>query len=148
MRLAMDVFGLYKRDTIIIGGDTLFYSDFSIKAVLSELVAARASMPDCSAVLCYKTDDAGAAKYGILELDEHRRVTAFLEKPGPAATTSRWACPCFYIFSPKASALVPQFLTDHASESMQARDAPGNVLRYLYPKVQTGSSDHSHLSSP
>ena len=136
IQLAIAHFGLQEHDTIVVGGDTLFYSDFSLASVISALYRARANHPDCSAVLSYTTDDAGASKYGILEIqDTNHIVTAFLEKPGPVATRSRWACPCFYILSTKALSLVTTFLQENADAPLSARDAPGNFIRYLFPRV-------------
>lgn len=63
------------------------------------------------------------------------QVTAFLEKPGPEATQSRLACPCFYMFSPAALELLPVFLAERKDEPLVARDAPGNFVRYLSSKV-------------
>jgi hypothetical protein len=48
-------------------------------------------------------DDKGTSKHGIIEMAADRRATAFLEKPGPAGTTSRLACPCTYLLSPRAT---------------------------------------------
>lgn len=86
-------------------------------------------------LLSYKTDDVGASKCGILEVDGDNKVTAFLEKPGPDATASRLACPCFYMFSPAALELMPKFLDDRKDGPLAARDAPGNFVRYLSERV-------------
>jgi UTP-glucose-1-phosphate uridylyltransferase len=135
MQLAMDHFGLLNRDTVLIGGDTLFFSDFSFAKLLEDLTKMRSTQPECSAVLSYLTDDAGASKYGILEVASNQLVTAFLEKPGALRTSSRWACPCFYVLSPPALRLVKTFLDENASAPLSSRDAPGNFIRYLQDKV-------------
>lgn len=135
MHVALKSFDLTHRDTIVVGGDTLFFEDFSLSGILSTLATFRAQHTDASAVLSYKTDDAGASKYGILELNSDSKVVAFLEKPGHLATASRWACPCFYVLSPQAVGLVAVFLSEHADAPLQAKDAPGNFVRYLHDKV-------------
>jgi hypothetical protein len=136
MDLALNSFQLFQRDTIIVGGDTLFFEDFSLNTVTRKLESFRQTFPPSSSiVLAYDTDDAGASKYGILEVDQSDKVLAFLEKPGPQSTSSRLACPCFYILSPDAVKLVATFLDDHKDSPMQAKDAPGNFVRYLQNKV-------------
>lgn len=137
MKLALDHFGLSESaaDTLVVGGDTLFYSDFSLSQVLVALDQLKSTHPASSMVLAYVTNDDGAARYGILEIDDHSRVVAFLEKPGAHGTASRLACPCFYVFSPAALKLVPEFLSAHADGPLEARDAPGNFVRFLQAKL-------------
>lgn len=126
-------------DLLVLGGDTLFFEDFDLGAVLGEFAqthrGAGSAEPTASLVLSYPVDDAGTLKHGILELDEQRRVTAFLEKPGPEATAARNACPCFYILSPAAQQQIPAFLEAHKDGPLADRDAPGNFLRFLHTKV-------------
>ena len=45
--------------------------------------------------MCLITFPAETTKFGILELDKDRRVTAFLEKPDLGSTLSRWAVSAF-----------------------------------------------------
>ena len=70
--------------------------------------------------------DVGTRKTGILEADESSsvifsaaspstippvyRVTSFLEKPDPASTPSRKACPCFYLLHSSALHLLCSYL--------------------------------------
>lgn len=136
IQLAVKTFNI-DDDLLIIGGDTLFLDDFSLASILSDFSDNYRQSADMSMVLCYKTDDAGASKCGILELDDKRKVTAFLEKPGPEATTSRFACPCFYMLSPSGCKLLGEFLKLKKDSPLVEKDAPGNFIRYLTEKVSS-----------
>lgn len=57
------------------------------------------------------------------------RISAFLEKPHPSATTSNNAVPAFYVYSRECKALLDTFVG--ATPSMEARDAPGTFLQWL-----------------
>jgi NDP-sugar pyrophosphorylase family protein len=81
---------------VVVGGDTLYLTDFSLGAVLAAVA------PGESACLVYPCDDVTTTKSGIIEVDATMHVTSFLEKPGPAATASRLASPCTYILGPSA----------------------------------------------
>lgn len=131
--LAVDHFKC-QDDLLVIGGDTLFFEDFDLDTVVTSFQSAHRP-GDGSMLLSYKTDDVGASKCGILEVDEDSKVTAFLEKPGPEATKSRLACPCFYMFSPAALTQLPVFLEDKKDQPLKARDAPGNFVRYLSERL-------------
>jgi hypothetical protein len=128
-------------DLIVIGGDTLFLEDFSLASVLGDFCAAHrrgaAEEDPACMLLAYTTDDAGAAKFGILEVDETGKATAFLEKPGPARTKSRLACPCFYLLSAQALPVLAEFLEEKKDQPLKERDAPGNFIRYLTERVST-----------
>eukprot|EP00128_Syssomonas_multiformis_P001329 Colp12_sorted_trinity150504_noHs@7541 len=125
LQLAVDHFKI-DDDLLIIGGDTLFLDDFSLKNVVERFRANQGSL-----VLCYLCSDEDSKKVGILELDESKRVTAFLEKPGPEATQSRFASPCFYIVAKDHLKRISSFLHAKASAPLTERDAPGNFIKYL-----------------
>ena len=55
-------------------------------SLIIRLLTVALAGPHISVILTYNTDDQGTKKSGIVEVDEHGRVTAFLEKPGPDAT--------------------------------------------------------------
>jgi len=71
-------------------------------------------------------------KYGIAELDYNNLVISFLEKPKPSQTTSRIACPCFYIFRPSTLKLIRQYVAE--AKSLQEVDAPGTFITWLFPR--------------
>lgn len=64
------------------------------------------------------------------------KVTAFLEKPGPKATASRLACPCFYLLSSLALLELDNFMQQKADRPLEERDAPGNFIRFLTARVR------------
>jgi hypothetical protein len=60
---------------IVIGGDTLFYDDFSLASAISEHSSHNSAHNNtASLVLTHLIDDAGTLKSGILELDASSRV--------------------------------------------------------------------------
>ena len=130
MHMASRAFG-GEQPLLVVAGDTLFYPDFSFDGVIEAYHKFQAISPSASVVLMHTIDDEGTKKSGILEVNDDGLVRAFLEKPGPAATTSRVACPCFYILSPAAQQAIAEFLAVTPLEPLQARDAPGNFIRYL-----------------
>lgn len=120
-------------DVMVIGGDTLFFDDFSLRHVLERFREARAA--GCDLVTWYH--DENTRKTGILETDASGRVVAFLEKPAPETTRSRQACPCFYLYRASTMALLPRYLAE--ARSQKDKDAPGNFLAWLHSRspVQT-----------
>ena len=50
----------------------------------------------------YSIADNEIQKYGIVEVDSDGQIIGFKEKPEPSETSSRLACPCFYLFHPPA----------------------------------------------
>ncbi|XP_038049403.1 uncharacterized protein LOC119723011 [Patiria miniata] len=141
MNLPME--GLGFDDVTIIGGDTLFYDDFDLAAVWAEFRRRQQQNADASLVLACPCSDADTFKVGILETDEDKRVTAFLEKPGPDQTTSRKSCPCFYVLSKATLPLIKQFLEERKNGPLEKRDATGHFIRYLYPRLPVYTYDIS-----
>ncbi|XP_076858464.1 uncharacterized protein LOC143512257 isoform X2 [Brachyhypopomus gauderio] len=97
---------------IVIGGDTLFKEDFSLRAFIEQFTEAQRKDGDSSLVLTYPCKDEETSKYGILEVDTDLRVQCMKEKPRPADTESRSACPCFYLFSRTTLPLLDSFLKE------------------------------------
>jgi len=116
---------------LVIGGDTLFYPDFSISAILARFRSSgdgSDAAPHRSQVLYYDVVD--PRKNGILEVDAATGlVSSFLEKPLPEETASRRACPCFYVLSRQALRRVHPYV--EAASSLAEVDAPGNLLKHL-----------------
>ncbi|KAK1789164.1 hypothetical protein P4O66_015114, partial [Electrophorus voltai] len=118
-------------DIIVIGGDTLFKEDFSLRAFIERFTEVQRKDKDSSLVLSYQCKDNEMSKYGILETDSDLRVQSMKEKPLPAETDSRSACPCFYLFSRTTLPLLETFLKEKETGPIEDRDAPGNFLSWL-----------------
>ncbi|CAO3632194.1 unnamed protein product [Cunninghamella blakesleeana] len=128
-------FGLEKDHVLVVGGDTLFLNDFDFSDFLMHH---QSSSSSSSLVTTYKVNDDQVHKFGIIEVDDHGIITSFLEKPSINDTTSRQACPCFYLFHPNAILLIDQFLDDCKKKNLglDHYDATGKCLSYLYPRHQ------------
>ncbi|XP_071477688.1 UTP--glucose-1-phosphate uridylyltransferase-like [Diadema antillarum] len=120
-------------DILVIGGDTLFFEDFSLPAFLSEFEKRKEASPAASLVVSNQIPDEETIKRGILEVNEDMRVTAFLEKPKPQETSSRRACPCFYLFSQRSLPHLDNFLQE--DRPMKEKDATGNFVKYLHSRL-------------
>ncbi|XP_072274923.1 glucose-1-phosphate thymidylyltransferase-like [Pyxicephalus adspersus] len=116
---------------VVIGGDTLFYEDFHLQDVLEKYETLHEGNNQANLVLSYNCKEEETRKYGILETDENQRITALLEKPSPTDTTSRQACPCFYVFSKHTVPLVKDFLMEKKDAPIGEKDAPGLFLSWL-----------------
>jgi NDP-sugar pyrophosphorylase family protein len=114
-------------DLMIVGGDTLFFDDFSLQKVVGAFTERKDNL-----VLWYETVD--TQKTGILEANEKGIVTNFLEKPHPSTTKSRMACPCFYIYRKASLPLIKTFIA--STGSVKERDAPGNLLCWLHSRSE------------
>lgn len=132
-------------DLLVIGGDTLFFEDFSLVMVIEQFKsqAKAGDLVGGGLVLRYTCTDEETNKRGILETDESGRVTAFLEKPLPETTLSRNACPCFYILSPQGHSLIGQFLAEKRDSPLREKDAPGNFVPYLCQRLPVFSFEIS-----
>ncbi|XP_028398932.1 uncharacterized protein LOC114522436 isoform X2 [Dendronephthya gigantea] len=141
-------------DILIIGGDTLFYKDFDLQCFLNEFYSKNLNSLGGALVTCYHCKDSDTKRSGILELDKENKVVAFLEKPDPDSTSSRWACPCFYVFSRKSSQLIAEFLREKMNAPLEEKDAPGHLIKFLQGKVpmyavplKSGRFDIGHLET-
>ncbi|RUP46719.1 bifunctional protein GlmU-like protein [Jimgerdemannia flammicorona] len=133
------VFGLEKNNILVIGGDTLFLGDFSFAAFFAKFSVINAESPEGAClVTAYQVPDSTVHKVGVMELDQgkHNRVTGFVEKPRPEDTTSRSACPCFYLFHARSLPLLKQFLDECNTRGagLAEYDATGKYLAYLYSR--------------
>eukprot|EP00123_Amoebidium_parasiticum_P015077 comp22773_c0_seq2/m.35619 comp22773_c0_seq2/g.35619 ORF comp22773_c0_seq2/g.35619 comp22773_c0_seq2/m.35619 type:complete len:236 (-) comp22773_c0_seq2:132-839(-) len=128
INLVLETKGIVSRelDVLIVAGDTLFYRDFSVSSFV-------AAIPNTSATVYYElADQSEASKRGIIETDSQGYVTAFKEKPHPSQTTSRKACPALYFLTNEAAGLVQRFLDEKKDAPLAEKDAPGQLLAYLY----------------
>ncbi|XP_061547575.1 uncharacterized protein zgc:136439 isoform X2 [Phycodurus eques] len=119
---------------IVIGGDTLFKEDFSLTEIQSRFSELQAECEDNSLLLSYQCRDDETHKYGIVEIDSECRAVCMKEKPLPSETTSRRACPCFYMLSKKSLPLLDTFLQEKKDAPMHEKDAPGNFVSWLIPR--------------
>ncbi|XP_029936997.1 uncharacterized protein LOC115380086 [Myripristis murdjan] len=133
LQLAVKHFNI-KDHVIVIGGDTLFREDFSLRKVKERFSEVQAKFEDSCLVLSYQCKDDETTKYGILEVDEDLRVLCMKEKPLPSDTKSRSACPCFYLFPKKSLPLLDVFLEDKKEAPIEEKDAPGNFVSWLIPR--------------
>ena len=113
---------------MVIGGDTLFFDDFSLRDVLRVF-----SERGTNVVLQYPIErDADTLKTGVLELDERGVVVNMLEKPDPSATPSRKGCPCFYLYTRDSLSLLPSFIG--GAKSLAEADAPGHYVSWVWSR--------------
>ncbi|KAM9487071.1 mannose-1-phosphate guanylyltransferase catalytic subunit beta [Clarias gariepinus] len=152
LQLAVNNFAV-DDDVIVIGGDTLFKEDFSLKKFTERFSDLQRRSEDVNLVLAYQCKDEETSKYGILEVDSDFRVQCMKEKPQPAETQSRSACPCFYLFSRRTLPLLDVFLKEKETRPLEERDAPGNFLSWLisrrpvYVHEISGRFDVGNLAS-
>jgi glucose-1-phosphate thymidylyltransferase len=108
-------------DLLVIAGDNLF--DYSLADYEKYWHA-----HDGSCIAVYDVGDPELAKkYGIVEIDEHERVTGFVEKPADPPTT---LCATATYFYPRAHArLVETYLADG-----NPPDQPGNFIAWLHKR--------------
>ncbi|CAD5121206.1 DgyrCDS9742 [Dimorphilus gyrociliatus] len=96
-------------DVNVLAGDTLFMKDFSLSKAIC-LFKNISGNKDISLISYYNCSDNDVSKRGILEVDDSGHVLQFLEKPKPSVTTSRKACPCFYLLHRNHTKLIQKFL--------------------------------------
>lgn len=130
-------FGLSNDHVLVIGGDTLFLHDFDLEKFLTTF---QNTERGCL-VTAYQVPDETVHKVGIMEINNEGTMTGFVEKPQPTETSSRFACPCFYLFHQQSLHLLQDFLDECRSRNagLQEYDATGKFLSYLWPRfpVQT-----------
>lgn len=119
---------LQRDDMIIVGGDTLFFADFNLQQLIDRFY----KLPDDTNMLLWYHDEE-VEKTGILETSEDGIVTAFLEKPSRQQTSSRKACPCFYMYRQQALLLLDPYLKQ--TTTAKERDAPGNFPAWLHKQT-------------
>ncbi|XP_061142191.1 uncharacterized protein zgc:136439 [Syngnathus typhle] len=119
---------------MVIGGDTLFKEDFSLAQIQCRFRELQAECEDNNVALSYECRDDETPKYGIVEVDPDLRALRMKEKPLPSETTSRRACPCFYVLSKKSLPLLDAFLLEKKDAAIEQKDAPGNFMAWLIPR--------------
>ena len=110
-------------DLLVIAGDNLF--DYS----LDDYVRWWRGKGVASAVALYEHPDRELVKqYGVVAVDEHDRVTSFVEKPvEPESNLAATAC---YLYHREHVKLVAAYLADG-----NAPDQPGRLVEWLYTRV-------------
>ncbi|KAI8802919.1 nucleotide-diphospho-sugar transferase [Cladochytrium replicatum] len=140
MALAIEQLGIWKNydGVLVIAGDTLFLADFEINEFLK--MAWENTKAGC-VVAAYTVSDADTKKVGVMEttVDDvgNEKVTGLVEKPGPDATTSRLACPCFYLLKSEGMAKLLEFVEEHKSLGLEAVDASGLFVAWLVQRCPT-----------
>ncbi|KAK5861583.1 hypothetical protein PBY51_022967 [Eleginops maclovinus] len=133
LQLAVKHFSI-EDHVLVIGGDTLFKEDFSLRKVQERFSELQAESKDSCLLLSYQCREDETSKYGILEVDRDLHVLCMKEKPLPVETESRRACPCFYVFSKKSLPLLETFLEEKKEAPIEQKDAPGNFVSWLIPR--------------
>ncbi|XP_027023925.1 uncharacterized protein zgc:136439 [Tachysurus fulvidraco] len=152
LQLAVNHFAVHD-DVIVIGGDTLFKEDFSLRKFTERFAEVQKKSEDGNLVVTCQCKDEETSKYGILEVDSDFRVQHMKEKPLPSETRSRSACPCFYLFSRTTLPLLDVFLKEKETRPLEEKDAPGNFLSWLiarrpvYVHEVSGRFDVGNLAS-
>lgn len=128
--LKQDISG---QEVMIIGGDTLFSNDFDLSHEVS-LFSGKAPT-----ILFYELDSSvNANEKGIVDVKASEdgqsfQVIRFIEKPKPNETSSRLACPCFYLLDAASVSMIDRFLDQTQDNNM--RDAPGHFVRFVCENV-------------
>lgn len=148
-------FQLEHEHVLVMAGDLLFKKGFDLSSLFKYFFNLKSSQPYASLVASYKCLEQDVSRHGILELvGENKKVKELLEKPSTEKTSSRNACPCFYILSPQALKEITNFLDETQELPLDKRDAPGNFIKYLVQKqdvyafeVSSGRFDVGNLKS-
>lgn len=147
LQLAVKHFNI-EDHVIVIGGDTLFKEDFSLRKVKERFSDVQSKCEDSCLVLSYQCRDEETQKYGILEADTDLRVLCMKEKPLPSETKSRRACPCFYVFSKRSLPLLDTFLEEKKVNEIIQHSTIKSCF-YFYEKlhISAGCSDRRERRS-
>jgi NDP-sugar pyrophosphorylase family protein len=100
-KIADDYWGAVDKPFLVVYGDNLL-SEFDLTAVLDFHQANRGIGTMC----LYHRDD--VSQSGIAVLDESRRITRFIEKPGPAEAISHWVNAGIYVLEPEILKYIPE----------------------------------------
>ncbi len=109
-------------DWLIIGGDNLFDQDLK---VFMDFAAKH--VPAITIGLYDTHDIAGATKFGVVGVDNNKRVVSFQEKP--AKPLSSLVTMCLYYFPKVTLAYLPEYLSQS-----KALDAAGSYIQWLSEK--------------
>ena len=122
-------------DLLVIAGDTLFHSDFDLNDFIKEFERLKSlNKAPISLIVECPCPENELEKHGIIEVNESKIVTSFLEKPKPTETKSRSQSPCFYLFDQASQKLLEEYLSQDLS--MKQKDATGNFLAFLVNKAK------------
>jgi NDP-sugar pyrophosphorylase family protein len=123
---------------LIIAGDLLFFKDFKLLDFLAAF--------DHQHILVsrYLTNDVDMCKSGILVLDQQNKIVEFKEKPKPNETSSRWACPCFYLIPINELPRIHEFMIEKQFK-LEEVDAAGKFIRWIVQK--SNSCVQTYLTS-
>lgn len=109
-------------DVIVLGGDNLF--DYS----LDEYISFSKDMHESVTIGLYDIGDLEQAKlFGVVAVDENRKITSFEEKP--AQPKSTLIAMCFYYLPKKTLTLVREYLNE-----VEKSDTAGDYIRWLCNK--------------
>ncbi len=114
-----------KDDLLIIGGDNLF--DENLDSFISSI---EKNNPYTIVGVYDIKDKTKAIHYGVVSIDEHRRIIDFQEKP--AKPKSSLIAMCLYYFPKKKLSLLSEYLTSKDKD----QDAAGNFINWLYKKEE------------
>jgi len=132
IKFVMDQFQLNDCDVIIMAGDLLFKENFNLSNMIKQFKVLKEKYKKATLLASYKCKDQDVSKHGILELEgEDKNVISMLEKPDISETTSRNACPCFYMMTREHTNQINEFIHVTKDQPMKLRDAPGNFVKYL-----------------
>jgi glucose-1-phosphate thymidylyltransferase len=125
-------------DLLIVAGDTLFPEQVKLQNLVDHFYQINTNL-----VSNYVVNDEDLGKRGIIELDQNNKIIKMLEKPLPHQTNSRNACPPLYFYTKDTVKKIPEFLKITESMPLNQRDAPGNLLAWLYDKTIIHSKEIS-----
>ncbi len=89
---------------MIVAGDTLFHSDFSLPLLIQKFLSLNSKIPSSNLIVHCPCPEDRVHLHGIVELkwDDNvqcEKVISFLEKPSPEDTPSRTQSPCCYLIN-------------------------------------------------
>ncbi len=113
-----------KDDLMVIGGDNLFSFDLN---KFSEFVEQKKAM--CAVGLYDIKNPDMVSKYGVVTVDESKKIIGFQEKPKTSKSTL--ISMCVYFFSAKALKLFKQYI-----ESKDCHDTSGDYIKWLCEKTE------------
>jgi len=111
-----------REDLLVIGGDNLF--DASLDGFVNFSITKK---PYGCVALHDLNDKNLAKKYGVVSVDETRRITEFQEKP--AEPKSTMISTCIYFFPQQGLNLFGKYLADSGIKF--SKDASGNYITWL-----------------
>jgi glucose-1-phosphate thymidylyltransferase len=109
-------------DWMVVGGDNLF--DFKIDPFIAY---AQGKRPHVAMGVYDIGKVSGAAKFGVVQLNEEGRLVGFVEKP--KHPQSSLVAMCFYYFPKESLPLVNTYIEEGGSP-----DAVGGLIQWLYEK--------------